>query len=139
MVPQKLVDLLIKESLGLYERIDSEKVSKTLQSLGIEADSQIYEFYTNYMVCVSNAKLQKTDLNEVNMFVLSTFFIRETWGLPENFVCLSSVEGEGCYLYDKETGKVCDFDLADREAFLSGEIKQEWPDFYSFMEWYLSE
>ena len=65
-------------------------------------------------------------------------FVRETWELPENYIPFTSTEGEGCYLYDKETEAVYDFDLADWDKLMSGELKPKWSDFYHFIDYYLS-
>jgi hypothetical protein len=108
--------------------------------LGIEPDSQFAAFFvefnaTNMYSTSSYEELQ--DLSSPSPQIAGvTRFVREVWGLPREYVCLTSCDGEGGYLYSIRTGAVYDFDLANREAFLSCPHTR-WRDFNSFIEWFL--
>ena len=65
-----------------------------------------------------------------------TRFVREVWSVPPEFVCFSSVEGEGAYLYSTRNQSVWDFSLASSEDFADGNAPN-WPGFFAFMRWYL--
>jgi hypothetical protein len=47
------------------------------------------------------------------------------------------MEGEGCYLYDKNTGKILELSLANRDEFLAGKRQSEWKKYFDFLSWYL--
>ena len=69
---------------------------------------------------------------------MGTEFIHEVWELPENFVAFTSLQGEGGYLLDKDSGGVWDFDLGDWEAFVAGRIPARWAGFFEFITWLLT-
>lgn len=69
---------------------------------------------------------------------MGTEFIHDMWELPENYIGLTSLQGEGGYLLDKNSGGVWDFDLAQREDFVSGLTPPNWSGFFEFVRWYLS-
>lgn len=64
-------------------------------------------------------------------------FIVSTWEIPDNFVPLTSCEGEGAYLYDRDAGGVWDFSLAERERFVAGECTPMFDSYFAFLTWYL--
>ncbi len=66
-----------------------------------------------------------------------TEFVREVFGVPDAYICLTSAEGEGFYLYNKDNGCVYDVDVADIDLLIIGSLKAKWNTFFSFMEWYL--
>jgi hypothetical protein len=55
-----------------------------------------------------------------------------------HFICLTSTEGQGAYLYDINTEAVYDFELSQDGKLTSGELKPRWSSFFDFLRWYLS-
>jgi hypothetical protein len=70
---------------------------------------------------------------------MGTEFVHDVWELPQHLICLTSCQSEGCYLYDRNSGAVLDFSLADRELFLAGGVALKWDSFFQFLSWYLAE
>ena len=141
MVPTKLVDLVSKQP-GDTVRLDKKAVKDCLNELGVSPSSELAIFYLDYKVSTFCSNASDEELLDVvspsGAISRASNFVHEVWELPENFICLSSVEAEGCYLYEKISGSVYDFDLADREDLIEGKLEPRWPSFFSFMIWYLS-
>jgi hypothetical protein len=140
VIPDDLRELVEKQP-GHVRRDDPSLAEAAIASLGVPVDGQFAEFFRTYRITAYHSPSSNEELSDVAEpgpeIAQATWFIRDTWQLPERYVCLTSCEGEGAYLYDRTDGSVCDFSLADREAFLSGEQTPQWRDFYAFMKWYL--
>lgn len=141
MIPVDLVGLVSKQT-GSFLRNNPIEVDCVLDSLGVSLDSEFADFYRHYKVstfhsCTSNVELLDI-LSPSQQVSRATTFIHEVWELPNEWVCFSSTEGEGCFLYSTKTGEVFDFDLASREEFLKGNFRCGWKGFFDFMTWYLS-
>jgi hypothetical protein len=116
-------------------------VKKALQKLNVPPESEFAEFFLAYTITLFLSEVSDEELCDIaepsEQIKDGTDFIHEVWGLPENYICFTTAEGEGCYLYDKVSGKVWDFELKTRDRFLRGEIPAKWDGFYEFMIWYL--
>ncbi|MCD9571937.1 SMI1/KNR4 family protein [Pseudomonas protegens] len=141
MIPQQLVSL-IEAQPRFRPRPDTAEVTRALATLGIALDS---EFAQIYLTC-HPADFESRASYEVLMdidgpsdeILMCTEFIHEVWELPENFVAFTSLQGEGGYLLDKDSGGVWDFDLGDREAFVAGRLPARWAGFFEFITWLLT-
>ncbi|RXU64931.1 SMI1/KNR4 family protein [Pseudomonas protegens] len=141
MIPQQLVSL-IEAQPRFRPRPDTAEVTRALATLGIALDS---EFAQIYLAC-HPADFESRASYEVLMDIdgpsdeiqMCTEFIHEVWELPENFVAFTSLQGEGGYLLDKDSGGVWDFDLGDREAFVAGRLPARWAGFFEFITWLLT-
>ncbi|BAQ72346.1 uncharacterized protein POS17_0652 [Pseudomonas sp. Os17] len=141
MIPQQLVNL-IEAQPRFRPRPDTAEVTRALAALGIALDS---EFAQIYLAC-HPADFESRASYEVLMDIdgpsdeiqMCTEFIHEVWELPENFVAFTSLQGEGGYLLDKDSGGVWDFDLGDREAFVAGRLPARWAGFFEFITWLLT-
>jgi hypothetical protein len=140
MIPEKLAELVEKQAGNVY-RSDTESVKKALQKLNVPPESEFAEFFLAYTITLFLSEVSDEELCDIaepsEQIKDGTDFIHEVWGLPENYICFTTAEGEGCYLYDKVSGKVWDFELKTRDRFLRGEIPAKWDGFYEFMIWYL--
>ncbi|PWE43398.1 hypothetical protein [Pseudomonas prosekii] len=141
MIPSHLINLIEKQP-GDIHRDQKDPVIAALNTLGISLDSEIGEFFLSYVITFfqgSNSNIELLDIVEPSDEIEAcTDFIQEVWELPENFISLTGIQGEGCYLYDKNNGEVLDFDLAKRDEFLAGEHELKWKSFFEFLIWYLS-
>jgi hypothetical protein len=141
MMPPHLVALL--EAQPDYQpRTNIAKATQALNTLGIALDS---EFAQVYLTCYpsefkSRASYEMLcDIAEPTEEVLmGTEFIHEVWELPQNFVAFTSLQGEGGYLLDKDSGGVWDFDLTHWEDFTAGRIPARWSGFFEFITWLLT-
>jgi len=124
-------------------RTDKDAAKQALIELGVPLDSEFAEFYLKYyspdmVSTVSNEYIvELTSPSE--QIATGTKFVHEVWGVPENYICFTSCQGEGGYLLDRLTGKVWDFDLANRNEFITGNIPAKWNGFFEFLIWYLSD
>ena len=141
MIPDKL-RFLVEQQAGDVARSNLVAAQRALSELEIPPESEFAEFYRTYRVTLFQSDVsdeQLCDISEPSTEIAKgTRFVREVWKIPEQYICLTSVQGEGAYLYDKSTGKVWDFALASRDAFLSGRERPKWDSFFDFMTWYLA-
>jgi len=141
MIPNELVKLIEKQPGDIHRR-DKNSVLKELAALGIDPSSELAEFFLNYTITFFKSSSSEEELCDIadpsNEIEVGTDFVQEVWELPENFICLTNVQGEGCYLYDKNSGEVLDFSLAKRDEFLAGTVQVKWSGFFEFLTWYLS-
>jgi hypothetical protein len=56
-----------------------------------------------------------------------------------NFLRLSSIEGEGSYFYNKATDQVFDVSWGEELDLVEGKLKPISSTFYDFLEWYYSD
>ncbi|WP_347903487.1 SMI1/KNR4 family protein [Pseudomonas purpurea] len=141
MIPERLVRLIEKQT-GDIHTVDKASVTEALNRLDIPVNSEFAAFFLRYQVTFYESNSSYIELSNLggpsHEIEMATGFIHEVWELPENFICLTGVQGEGCYVYDKHSGEVVDFDLAQRDAFLAGETALRWKSFFAFLTWYLS-
>jgi hypothetical protein len=134
---------LLGRKTGIVARLDRQRAERALIELGIPLDSEFAWFFSNYMIAlfVSPASYESIcDVSEPTSQVRHrTEFGHDVWELPERYVCFTTCEGEGGYLYDKESGAVFDFSLATRDAFVEGREPPRWRSFFEFMRWYLGD
>ena len=109
-----------------------------LASLGVPEDSTLYEFYTNIGFIPLGQGEELNTLDGIIEHKESEFHEEEYPGIYERFLQLSSIEGEGSYFYEIETGIVYDADWGEEEAMTQGTLEKKWSSFYSFLEWYYS-
>ncbi|WP_145115884.1 hypothetical protein [Botrimarina mediterranea] len=112
-----------------------------LDVLGLSGDQQVREFFQNYNLSgvLSNRSHELLDLcSPTSQIIEATDFGRDTYGISENFVCLTSGEGEGFILYSKVDGKVYDVAVNQLDELEAGKIKARWQSFVELIEWYLS-
>lgn len=142
MIPIQL-KILVEQQSGKVQRTNREAVERALSNLNVPLDSDFAEFFLNYTITLFRSDVSEEQLCDIAEptpeIALGTRFVHDVWELPEQFICVSSVQGEGAYLYDLKTGKVWDFELGSREVFLSGRQPAKWNSFFEFMTWYLGD
>ena len=141
-VPDNIRALVEENQIGNAKRNDAERARAAMEALGISHESEFFVFCSefclgNLISCSSNESL--VDVCDPNEEVaVGTQFATEVWGLSPEYVCFTSCQGEGGYLYSNVTEAVYDFSLSEREEFLAKKVPR-WPSFYSFLAWYLSK
>lgn len=140
MIPDDL-RWLVEKQLGHVHRRDRAKAERALAELGIHADSEFAQFFRDYAITLFGSDVSNEELVDIAeptfRIAAGTRFVQEVWELPERYICFTSCQGEGGYLYDKESGAVFDFSLATRDAFVEGLEPARWGSFFEFMCWYL--
>ncbi|WP_343742078.1 hypothetical protein [Herbaspirillum huttiense] len=129
MIPYELKTKIERQPGKVY-RSNQPSVSEALFELDITPESEFAEFFRAYVITFFDSDVsdeQLCDLLEPNKEILAgTNFVREVSNLPDRHICLTTVQGEGAYLYDKDTGTVFEVDLAKRDEFLIGAISRTW-------------
>ncbi|WP_369986713.1 SMI1/KNR4 family protein [Pseudomonas xanthosomatis] len=141
MIPERLRKQLEAHE-DIFFREDEALALLALKNLGISTDSEFAKVLIPYVLAEIFSKVSNVTIVDLSgpceAVLRSTNFIHRRWNLPENLVCFTSLEGEGGYIMDKISEKIWDFDLAEREMFLKGEIPHQWNGFFEFTEWYIS-
>src|SRR5580658_1216773 len=109
MIPTNLRNLAEKQR-GAVFRSDRAPVLQALSDLGVSAESEFGEFYLNYVTVNFDSNEPCSELRDISIpsseITEMTKFVQDIWGLPKQYICITSMEGEGCFLYDRITGKV---------------------------------
>lgn len=134
---------------------DSEGIRKILLALGIDPASELGWFYMNYAPMLVRSGEPREELLNVMPPDASSFpswpskpwetpvgsttvYVREGWAVPDEFICLSTIDTEGTFLYHLPTGSIYDFNLGQDNELRSGALQPRWKTFFEFIEWYLS-
>ena len=144
MIPQTIVDAIENQSRGNYMRTnsDSTEVLESLRELGVDEHNQLKEFFLRYNLsgCLLGQEGEELlDLcSPTRQIAGATDFGRDVYEVPASYICLTSGEGEGFYLYSIADRIVYDVDVDQLDALEAGQIKARWESFYDLLEWYVS-
>lgn len=140
MIPDDLRGFIEKQPGNVHRR-DRAKAEQALAYLGIP-DGEFAQFFHEYAITLFGSDVSDEELVDIAeptfRINASTRFAQEVWALPERYVCFTTCQGEGGYLYDKGSGSVFDFSLATRDSFVEGRELPRWSGFFEFMRWYLT-
>ena len=135
---------------------DTEWVSPaTLKALGIDTESELGWFYRtcNPSFMKSSEPLEELlDVVEPEVSGVvtprvgswetpvgsTTIYVREGWGVPDDFICLSTTDTDGAFLYHLPSGQVYEFVRGQYDELRSGVLQPRWKTFFEFIEWYLA-
>lgn len=128
----------IEAQPGHIHRTNPAPARRELAELGIPEDSEFAQVFLTYRVTQWSSDVSDEALIDLCDGIGSaTAFVREVWGAPDDMVCLTSTEAEGCYLYEIGSERVFDFELSAREAFYAGDRPLVAGSFFQFLTWYL--
>ncbi len=133
----------MSSQVGNVERptADLPVVAERLAELGIGGDPQVREFFKNYTLSgvLSDRPLELLDLYSPTPEIAeATDFGRDVYEITDEFVCLTSGEGEGFILFSKTDGSVFDVDVDQLDDLEAGNLEPSWLSFYELIEWYLT-
>ena len=135
------IDAAMRLQPGEIIRTDVESAKRGLIELGVREGSEFWDFFVNYVSTHFPSEASFEELCDVaipsNEMMSGTEFVADVWGVPPGYVCMTSVQGEGCYLYDVSTEKAFDFNVGDSEKLISGELPCSWDSFNDFIRWFL--
>jgi hypothetical protein len=133
------------KALMRKQGLNEEYIKKTfikpevkLKELGIEEGTTFYEFYTNLGFIPIGQGEEIHTLDDIIDEKESQFHEEDYPGIYDRFLQISSIEGEGSYFYEIATEIVYDTNWGEEEAMMLGTLENNWPNFYSFLEWYYS-
>jgi len=142
MIPEALRKLS-EQQPGEVRRTDAEAALSALRSLGVSPQSELAEFFLNYKVTNFSSRNSDETLLDVasptRQIEEASQFCWEVWEIPRHYLCLTSPEGEGAYLYNLEDEGIYDFSLSASENLLSGKEPKMFGSFFEFMHWYLDD
>jgi hypothetical protein len=142
MIPNIIKVAMDKQS-GQIERpvADISSVIDCLRSLGLDNHLQLRDFFSNYKLSGVQSKRAEELLDlcsPTRQIAEATYFGRDIYGISDDFICLTSGEGEGFLLYSKLDQKIYDVAVSELGTLASGEKTAGWESFYDLIEWYLS-
>jgi hypothetical protein len=143
MIPDD-VAILCDRQEGGPGRDDVPCVLDEFEKLGIPQDSELAEIGINYnMAMLSNAGNSLEQLIDpcwpAGDMASAAEFVHNHWEIGSNYIPLTTLEGEGAYLYDILTGQIWNFELARRKDFRTGRLSPLFCSFFGFLRWYLED
>lgn len=110
--------------------------------LGIAQKSEFYKFYSTIIV---NNMYSDHEYQELIPILDPQFeinskieFAWNTWLMPKRYIAMTTLEGEGGYFYDKDTGAVADYENGNLEDLIQGNVKILNDSIFDFMRNFLS-
>lgn len=143
MIPN-LIHELIKDQKGNYSREQNkiELVQAALSQLNIKDHEEINSFFSTYNLSGVISRSSKEELLDLcsptPQIFEATEFGRDVYEITEDFICLTSGESEGFFLYSKKDQKVYDVNVEDLDDLESGELEPRWDSFFDLIKWYLA-
>ena len=138
MIPTNVCEYL--DSLkSQVKRQDLSLALSGLSDLGIEKDTQFAKFYSKYQGPFTSPRPIEELLDigvPTNEIMQQSEYVCDSFDIPNSFICLTTTESEGFFLYDKKTEAVYDVNYQDIDDFLSNKLPPKWKDFNDFLEWY---
>jgi hypothetical protein len=142
MIPADIRALCEARAGHIYQS-DNSAAKRALAMLGIAPTSEFHVFFSTFVIENMYPAQSRDTLAPVadddGELSPGIAFARETWGIPDRYVTMSSLEGEGGYFYDTVTGKVVDVELAHRDAFMAGDVRVLGDTVFDFLRWYLGD
>jgi len=142
VIPESIKEIMSTESAHVFRKPEKiHQVVECLETLGVADHDQLKEIFTTYNLnaFISKRLTELMDLcSPTPQIAETTDFGRDIYEVPEEYICLTSGEGEGFFLYSKLDRKVYDVDVSELEALDAGEKEARWETFFDLIEWYVS-
>lgn len=118
MVPKDLVSRIEKQPDSIH-RADKDLAISTLEKLGVSSGSEFGSIYINYLPANFKSSVSDEYICDVSepteQILMGTEFIHDMWELPEKYIGFTSLQGEGGYLLENNSGGVWGFTLRGYE------------------------
>lgn len=142
MIPKNIINALQAQK-GEVERVPEQmsSVSSNIEALGLGGHTEIEEFFSTYDLAgvSSSREVELLDLCSPGDEIRETTeWARDIYQVGQDFVCLTSGEGEGFVLYSKVDRKVYDISVSELPALENGNVSPKWQSFFELIEWYLA-
>ena len=140
MIPDEINSYLESVSNGHTEwaREHASESMRHLTSLGIDPDSDLVELYTRFGWGF-RTRVARFELLAPNEMDEWTAYAHEELGVPRNFVALTSNEGQGIMLLNRETGAVYDVEYGQFELLDNGSLAPIANSVADFLLWYVGD
>ena len=148
MLSQKVINKILEDGFYFDDEFDFEKNEVVLtkksrewfnNNLGIKnVNSSFVDFYS-FVIGPTGKGEPLYDLEQIIKDYENPFWKEQYPNITDNYLQISSIEGQGSYFYDKETDAVYDVDWSQMDDFMAGKLEPMFNSFYDFLEWYYSE
>jgi len=140
MIPAP-IERYIDTLFGETKRVDRASAIAMLHDLGVPLDSEFSEFYIKYKTSCLITPKPLSELLDITGLALpaipdQTEYVYDRYEISEKYLALTSDEGEGMYLYNKDDRGVYDLYVRDIDEFIEGKTPARWSSFYEFLMWY---
>lgn len=119
--------------------VTQEQAIFALDKLNIDSRTDFYRAMKEFRGFPLGKGSELHTLDQIIESVKIAYWDSEYSGFSNRFLELSSIEGEGSYFYEIDTGSIYDVNWNEMDNFVSGKIKPLWLNFGSFLDWYYSE
>ncbi len=142
MIPETIRSAMSKQG-PIVERPPGEltDVQESLMELGLLEHDQVREIFQKYRLTSVFSNQYTDELLDIcsptRQIAEGVDFANDTYGITDNFVCLSSGEGEGFIIYSKSDCKVYDVSITEIDDLEKGKVEPRWDSFFDLIEWYL--
>ena len=121
-----------------FEHVKSSQaeVRQDLRRLEIAETTEFAEFYLRFGAYSVRGWYE---LNEMHKVWDWTQFVRKEFGVPSNYVALTSIEGQGVTLYNRDTEQVFDVELGHFDKLTDGTLLPVATTFSDFLKWCMSK
>lgn len=140
MIPKPIIEAFSRQT-GEITRNNKESVTRNISRLELNHNEQFVDFFLLYDLSgiVSKKEVELIDLCSPSDEILETTeWAKEVYELQDDFICLSSGEGEGFILLSRVDGKVYDVSVNNFDLLESHGVEPRWNSFYELIDWYLN-
>ncbi|HEU4561648.1 MAG TPA: hypothetical protein VFS20_27730 [Longimicrobium sp.] len=107
-------------------------IRRELDALRVDPSSELGYFYLNFHPSTVTGWYE---LHEVDVIREWTAFAHTELEVPEEFLALTSTEGDGIVLYSRNTGQVFDVQYGQFEALAAGTLQPVGESFSEYLRW----
>ena len=140
MLSEKLISFC-KDKGCWYDDVEP-KYRDALLKLGIDTSSDFADFYL-HVEDGPTFLSRKREIYQICWFFINSNYIdslqrtREALKISEPYIPMDGFEGDFGFFYNKTTGEVVGLGLGgDLKKFSDGNMRPQWGDFNSFIEWF---
>lgn len=143
-IPEAILNALNEQNQPLRPKKEIESVNTALKLLGLTGREQLAEFHRVYYAGSVFGHEGTDEMLTLYAPDYTAILEATNWArgegndLPDQYICLSSHEGGGFYVYSNRDSKVYDVDFGEPwQKLNAGELEARWESFYEFLEWYV--
>lgn len=108
-----------------------------LENMNIDKNTQFYKYFAefggfNNELDEFEEVMSIGEIYDYNFPSSENFWNEEYPNINQNFLMLSSIEGEGSYFYSIKDGKVYDVDFEHMDNLINGTLESTWECFDDF-------
>lgn len=128
----------VKDGHTEWAREHAAETLAYLSEVGLKPDSDLAQLYTAFGWGF-RTRAPRYELLEPEGIPELTAYAHNELGVPCNFIALTSIEGQGITLLDRESGKVFDVEYGQFELLEQSLLEPFAESFGDFLRWYISD